>query len=312
VIIVDTSASVARPIATPPDSLVRDVEVAIVQTAHPTDAIDGAVAWLSMRTGWREIVLMSDFQRSSTDTAFLRVADGIGLSVIPSEARDLLLSEEQAPRFARDDIQVVAGPTDLAGATAAWRAVGLPLPSDADARIAIIYKDAPSADSLSRAAVPIDSDWMGRLVAALDRDSTLVAAGLAASHQAKPRTDLDVVGAPSRNPAIVAGRNGDRLSLFVLADAGSLPSAALNAALLRLTSRRVPPSELDTATWSAADLAPFARKAEPTKSTSNDASDARWFWLACVAMLGLETWMRSRTPKPTEGAGLAQAQERAA
>jgi hypothetical protein len=112
VIIVDTSASVARPIATPPDSLVRDVEVAIVQTAHPTDAIDGAVAWLSMRTGSREIVLMSDFQRSSTDTAFLRVADGIGLSVIPSEARDLLLSEEQAPRFARDDIQVVAGPTD--------------------------------------------------------------------------------------------------------------------------------------------------------------------------------------------------------
>jgi hypothetical protein len=313
VVILDTSASVAPRGGMLPDSNTGNVDGILIQTAHPSEAMESAVAWLTTRTGLREIVLNSDFQRSSIDTADLHVPPGIGFSVALSAAKDPLVPEKQALPFAQGDIGVIAGPTDLAGVTAAWRAIGRTVPSSTAGRIALIYKGAPAADSLYRAATPIDSAWMAHIVAVLDRDSTLIAAGPAAASRPNARSDLDVVGSRAGPPAIVAGRNGDRLSLFVLADPGSLPSAALNAALARVTSHRVPASELDTAKWSAADLAPFERKAEPTRDQTSDTSDARWFWLASIALIILETWMRSRARTP---AGVAQqtpaARERAA
>ena len=165
------------------------------------------------------------------------------------------------------------GPSDVAGATTAWRAIGRPLPTDSAAKVAIIYRSYPGADSLLRSAAPVDSMWMARIVAAVQLDPTFAATQ------------------PNR---IEARRLGDKLAFFVRDDAGSLASAALNQALKRTLSQSVPASELDTAHWSSADLARWKRDAQPSPGQSSDESDGRWFWTLCLALIALETWMRRR------------------
>lgn len=270
-IIVDTSASMPR-VAPLSDSLTSNAVATQILTDSPSDAIPGAIAWLETQPGLREIAIVSDFQRSSIDSsAISAIPKDVGVSVIPKDVRLSVI-----PGAARDDIGVLAGPSDLAGATAAWRAVGRPVPRDTLGRIAIIYRSHPGADSLRRSAAPVDSMWMARIVAAVDRDPAFAA--------------LD-------SDSITAGRNGNRLSFFVRTDAGSLASAALNQALLRATATAIPASEMDSTHWSAATIASWKRA--PALSPSGPHALAappspRWFWLVALLLIALETWMRSR------------------
>ena len=309
VVIVDTSASVSRAAA---DTLTGER----VTTDSPEDAIPGAIAWLATRPGRREIVLVSDFQRSSIDTSSLAaIPKDVGISVVLSPAKDLLLANKQVlrgvyperSRGAQDDIGVFAGPADLAGADAAWRAIGRSRPGDTTGRIAIIYRSSPAAASLSRSATPVDSIWMAKVVTELRRDRTLVAAGRADRSGALAGGDLDRI-----TERLVAGRVGGRLLLFLSADAGGITSAALNDALVRARSPGVPASELDSTRWSAEQLARWQRAPLAAPGAAGDASDARWIWMLCLALIALETWMRSRTRGSAGIAELPEAQDRAA
>jgi hypothetical protein len=300
-VIVDTSASMYRVTAAGPaslrarqvaDSLANGVASSRIETDSPADALDGAIAWLETRPGLREIAIISDFQRSSIDTANLAaIPASIGI-VIPSETRDLHLSDVQIPRFTRDDnsIATYAGPSDVAGADAAWRAVGRQRPPEGDARIAIIYRGHPAADSLLRSTTPIDSAWMGGIVAAIERDATFASVGA---------------------KALQAGRNGPRLNLFLRADAGSLASAALNQALLRAISTATPGSEQDTSAWAPDEIARWQRKGQPAAGTGQPVSDGRLFWALALVLIGVERLVRSRA-RAADVTALPTTQERAA
>ena len=167
---------------------------------------------------------------------------------------------------------IAAGPVILAGgsergyAEAARKAAGAGTlsfgrwPQDDSGRwpqddsgppVAIIYKEYAGRAELARAAKPIDKAWMGDAIAHLHADSTLVAAAATADVAG----DTSLYGAPfavivrnaRRQPVVlasrgdVAGRAG--LQLWVLADAGSLTSAALIAGLSGVAA--APVSELE-------------------------------------------------------------------
>jgi hypothetical protein len=261
-----------------------------IRTDSPSDAIQGAIAWLETQPGLREIAIVSDFQRSSIDSAAIAaIPHEIGIVVIPSAS--VTPSASVIPRAAWDDIGVLAGASDLVGAAAAGRAGGQPMPTPTAGRIAIIYRGYPTADSLRRAAVPVDSMWMARIVASVERDPAFAAIA---------------------QDSITAGRNGNRLSFFVRSDAGSLASAALNQALVQATSIAMPASEADTSHWTAADLASWQRPPalQPFRPLSVPPSP-RWVWFTVLTLLALETWMRSRR-KVENVAEIVPAQDRAA
>jgi hypothetical protein len=131
---------------------------------------------------------------------------------------------------------------------------------------------------------------MARIVASLRRDAALAAASASALPIAPDRDDLERI-----RPAIVAARQGDRLLLFMYEDPASLISAALNQSLVRAMSPTPLGPELDSTHWSQAELAKWERTPTAAPSRSSDASDARWIWTLCLALIGLETWMRSRS-----------------
>jgi hypothetical protein len=309
VVIVDTSASMRRVTPSGPVASVMARQVADresmgvadsrrVETESPASTLPGVVAWLENRPGLREVVIVSDFQRGtldSTDLASIPQSMGLtlapiattpvvipGAPVILSEAKDLLVS-------------TFAGPSDVTGADAAWRAVGRPRPTDTTGRIAIIYRGAQAPR-----AVPIDSPWMARIVTSLQRDRML--------NEAAPPVILseakDLLSGPdtiarnrSGKPVITGGRNGPRLQFAIADDAGSLVSAAFNAALLRAVEPTTPGAESDSISWTAEDIARWQRPATPHAGNSRKAPDGRWFWLACLALIGLETYVRSRRPE---------------
>ena len=300
VVIVDTSASMRRVTPSGPVASVMARQMADresmgvadsrrVETESPASALPGVVAWLENKPGLREVVIVSDFQRGTLDSIDLAsVPASMGLTLAPiattpvvilSEAKDLLVS-------------TYVGPSDIAGADAAWRAIGRPRPTDTTGRIAIIYRGAAAPR-----AVPIDSPWMARLVTALQRDRTLREAVM-------PTADGGMRGAPDTvavnhlgRAVILAGRNGSRLQFEVHADAGSLVSAAFNAALVRAVEPSTAGAESDSISWTAEDIARWQRPATPHAGNQRAASDGRWFWLACLGLIGLETWMRSRRPE---------------
>ena len=98
------------------------------------------------------------------------------------------------------------------------------------------------------------------------------------------------------DPVILAGRNGSRLQFSVRDSAGSLVSAAFNAALMRVVSPTSLGAEADSTSWAPEELARWDRPATPFEGDKPTSSDARWFWLACVSLIVLEQFMRTRRP----------------
>src|SRR5262249_39105176 len=87
----------------------------------------------------------------------------------------------------------------------------------------------------------------------------------------------------------------EQLVLYSLADAGSLTSAALLAAIARATSIAAPASWLDPTPMPAMDISRWQREPaqrETAGDAQTQASDGRWLWLVVLALLGLEMWMR--------------------
>jgi hypothetical protein len=323
VVIVDTSASMRRLTAAGQvasviasqvaESLSNNVVARVVETDDPTSSLQGAVAWLSTRTGLREIAVVSDFQRSTVDSIDLAsIPSDMGLTlspvatqpcvsantpVIPNPARDLLLSnQKQIPPCPRDDsvsISTVVDSTEAARTDAAWRATGRPRPNDTTARIAIIYRSAIDASRLAAETAPVDSQWMVRTLASIQRDPVVVAASKRAQSAGTPGADTLLQNNAGR-PVLSAGRRGQELLLFVHDDAGSLLSAALNASLTRSSSAL----EQDSTTLSAAEIAQWQRSPTLAADTPRERSDARWFWLAALVLIGVETLVRANYRRP--------------
>ena len=199
-----------------------------------------------------------------------------------------------------------------AGVEAAQRAaatVGVRLPVDTSRSIEILYPGAPTAEAVLRAATLPRAPWMTALVARLRSDSMLIdaAAGAAIVGQSSVATDsanahLVVARTASGRPVVTAAQPAEPSESLVLishADAGSLLSAALIAAVTRAQSAAPASTELDPSVVPDNVLASWQRAPSPADVARANGvegpSDARWLWIMALLLIAVESWMRRRS-----------------
>jgi hypothetical protein len=209
---------------------------------------------------------------------------------------------------------VLAGAAERPAVEAALRAAPGRAPGrDSAAPIAIIYEGYERKAELLRRIRSVTKPWMGDVISRLAVDPVAVAAAAASTQE--PDTSIYREGFATilRNgagvPVVLAAQGSDgrtdRLELWLLADAGSLLSAALIGAAARSMAVPTPPRELEP------DVLPpdLLRRWERPAGTvgippADEASDGRWFWLIALLLLGMETLVRRRADAlPTHSAG---------
>lgn len=222
-------------------------------------------------------------------------------------------SRPAAARQADERVSVLSGPGEHAAADAALRAAAtfaVRLPLDSAHAIAIVDPQFDQRASLLGSATTPRSRWTTDVVAHLRSDSMLIVASASAATAAVGVADtaggLIVARTAAGRPVVIAKQDSiqgrERLLLFSFANAGSLTSAALIAATNAARSTAPPLAELDPSTVSDAALSswqrpPAAEAPNRTSGSTNDGpSDGRWFWVAALLFLGLETWLRRALP----------------
>lgn len=315
-IVVDTSASMTRlasASSTALDSARRDAHAlatdaaasVIIESAHPSRAVNEANQWLIRQGRRAELVVISDFQRSSIDSGdFAPVAKFIGITlhriptISPLDTRAMIdgasIEAHSTVVGDRTDAEwTVTGPAAtnnavvLLGADAdrdAMRALGdaagtiaLPLPIDTTRRIAIIFAKYFDNARLKSQVTSSFASWMVDLLGTLRVDSIPLSMAGVANVEGRPRLMLFTEDAPS-----------------------SFGAARLVVATNRATSTAPSAGELDPVTISDATLAAIRRVASgdiPTQhnpADNNGPSDGRWIWVAVLVLLGVEAVVRSR------------------
>jgi hypothetical protein len=309
--------------------LAAEAEIAtIIETEAPAAALAGAAAWLDRQPGRREVLIISDFQAGGLDSAALAtIPPSLGVRLLPlAVPPEGLASIRKGHRVAR--VTAVAGRTDvewaavdraarsegsdlvLAGAAERSRAEAAMQaatvlgggPPDTTRPVAIIYKEYGRRSDLLQRAKPVGRPWMGEAVARLHANPVLTDAAA----MAEVPTDTSAYGSRFRVvartaaglPVVLASQGAegstDRLDLWLLADAGSLASAALIAAADEATSTAPPASELEPDVLSRELLRRLERPAgSPGRPAAEGQSDGRWFWLLALLLLGVEQVLRS-------------------
>jgi hypothetical protein len=282
-VIVDTSASMAtaltaaRPVA---DSIARDATTSrIIYTIRPGKALAGAQAWLATQEGAHEITIVSDFQAGAVDSAS-----------IASLARDIRIelralqpasgAPVAAPRYS-GDVELLASAQDdeLARATlAAAYAAGAP--HGLSRSVAVVFPSYPGLSSLDTA---IHDAWMITALAAIRRDTTVTAAFAMLDTTRAIRAATDARG---------------RLLILSPTPPGTLQSAALVYATLDAMAPVPDVAEMDPSRIRTDRLAHWERRPSSVlRAPDRDARPiARWFWIAVVALLGVETYVRRTRP----------------
>lgn len=265
------------------------------------------------RAGAAEVVVLSDFQRGSLEPDDLAaLPEGVGVRlrkidvVAASEidtpvlvagdrafAASLRFDDQQAvvqwrAEAPAGDTGVVAGdaPADTGGglesavaagqaraaqATLAAAARYVPVPLAAEPRpVTVVWPGAPERAELRAAAGPIDQPWMADALAVLP---------------------------PDQNYS--AGSRDGRLLLFAGVEPGSARAAALIAALRRAGGYLEQLGELEPESIAAATLSAWERPAAEHAAAAG--SDARWMWLAVLALLLVEQRVRRAAPHRNDG-----------
>ena len=286
----------------------------------------GALAWLGTQSGRAELVVVSDFQPAAIERADLErlPADtGVRLVAIPIAAAAPAAPDAVTP------LRLFAGPAEQRRADAALAAVRQihgEWKGRTDRPVAIVFPGSPERAAMMQSAQPIDRAWMFDAIAAIGRNATLTDAATLVASTAGDDTGLPrrsdaeagltvVARSADGRPLVLAARGqvdgADRLLLFLQADAGSVPSAALIAAAAGAAAARPPASEIDPAVRTDAELRSWERPpAEGARPATDPAgrSDGRWVWLAVLALLGAETLMR-RAPHAVATAAAAPARQ---
>jgi hypothetical protein len=296
-------------------------------TAHPRDMLAGAVEWLRDAPGRDEVLVVSPFAHHVLDSLDLV---GVPSSVTMRLIRSRASSSASAPLpLPRDAVWWAHAPfADSSGVLPSVRALGARTVGDSAPSGGVrrtIVVTTVGADSLAawtRVAQPLNTPWMGDAVAAMARDSTLrsVSAGIGSS--GNPRTQgvepRFVVVSRSGNgaPAVFAtrlpGAGSDRLLLVVRDPAQHLLSASLLLAASTYFAPLAPASDTSAPSDEALrrwERAPAAAPSSPSLRGRADyyvgASDARYFWILVLLLIGVETLMRRRAAVASAGAAAA-------
>ena len=299
----------------------------ILETRSPALAMPGASAWLATRPGRRELIIVSDFQVGTLDSLDIAAVPedvGIGLTPTASDSAAPSVDGSIVRAATATQITTAAGSTQGQGglvilaaagertrAEAARRAASTTVPSSmpvpAERPVVVVHRGYDSRAQLLRDARPLAQPWQTDLLVRLRADPTLIAAALNADIPATggdSTTDADSLTAVAftraRVPVVRAasdqGDGRDRLLLFMRADAGSLVSAGLLAAVMRASLPASQATELEPSRLPEATLAEWRRPAASATTTRSaiDAgtSDGRWLWVLALVLLGIESWMR--------------------
>jgi hypothetical protein len=353
VVIVDTSASMKRLTSDQRTALEHARETGqalldsaregmVVQAQHPGANVAGAASWLETRSGMREVVVISDFQRGAvSDGDFAPVPAGVGISLRkiaipasgdPVDVRDSTVALRIDP--ATDDVDatwqarprdsvtlpvtVLASPDDEVATRASITAAGSLFPGAASGHsIALVFPGYPGATELAGQVEPLRQPWQGDFLLSLRRhdlfrNSTNTVPACAKSGGVPLRNGQGVIVA-----TLGAGRSGSAYDLLVFscAEAGSLAGTALLAAAVAATGQDAPFPELEPTSIPDETLRQWERP--PTEAAprgrEETSPDGRWLWLLALALLVVEEWLRRRSPRrdPSAMAGMER-QERVA
>jgi hypothetical protein len=343
VVVVDTSASMQRltPAGEAASAAAlreaaaaaEDGSALIVPAARLPAAVAGAAAWLDGRPGRRELVVISDFQLGALDSADLQaVPAGTGVrlhrvavtgapagewrtrhgsyeTIARAEpGADGTTVEWERHRTADDDagVVVLAGAAERAGALAARAAALASAPHvGAERPVVLLFPGAADYTARVAAARPPDAPWMTDAVTRMRRDPVLADAAGAANDVPAPDGFLAVTAGAFAAAGDFDGR--DALLLLVRSEPGSIATAALIAATARALAPAPDVREFEPAVVSDDVLARWARTADaavPSAAGMNGSpSDARWFWLLCLALIAVESVLRrGRRAAPEEDA----------
>jgi len=209
-----------------------------------------------------------------------------------------------------DPVRLLAGPLEegslAAARSAAFEALGAALP-DPDRPVIVAASGYPGLSALMDQAVPFDAPWIGDIALALASDGVLRAIALetraAAGAPDGPAPLLGLLRDSAESPLVLLGQlreNGSDHALVVLRAEPASPVNALLFDVLGRATRSVPPlAEMEPATLAADELDPWSRPAEPAAAGRSlleaGMSDARFLWIAVLALLLLEGFVRRRT-----------------
>jgi hypothetical protein len=292
-----------------------------------------AAVWLaSAPPARREIVVISDFQRSAFDAAWIRqVPANIGIRLVQVGRAvqrahvpgvDIFGAEGIATRALSIDLTPDGTAATMSPSPGPGEGLRVIVSASSQLDVEALLKSValagtpaaspqqPIAILLDESASPgnpasIQAGWMLQTVLRLREDAAL--ARLAASSPARaltrPGSWTDVLRNGEGKLVMRAASIGRELLIEISAPAGSLAAAgAVRAALLaRLGGVEQPEEEI--ARMSSAQLSAWNRQpgavdaAMWRNSTSND---ARWFWAAVLVLLAVEQWVRSRSVSKAE------------
>ena len=315
-VIVDTSWSARRPSATgrPIADVALDsarylVEAAtagvVVETSSPGEALQAASSWALRQRRPSEIVVLSDFQRGSIDSADVaRVPRAIGLRFTRIAPRDSASAAMDVIENARTMRATVA--ESPGGRRYQWSAASaMPAPLGVTMLASPAEQDA--LDATRRAALthpvmlPLDS---ARHVALIFPGYMDRARLLAASLPPRAPWMVDALAAAGAISPSVVAREGtldgrSTLLLFTSEPPGSIGAARLAAAANDALSAAPSVDELETRTIDDAALRGWNRAAAPEAPSiqqrpadGSGPSDGRWLWVLVLVLLGIEWVMR--------------------
>lgn len=291
----------------------------------------------------REIVVISDFQRgtltrSQPDVTAIPAAIGLRFVAVgqAAERREadggLVLAAPGAARRQTIDLAPDTTAVTLAGPPIEATGVRIDPPASGERllRVAaavgtpagsssqpIAIRFADSEGPRSSGATRLAPGWMLDTAMRLQRDPDVIAAASATTAVDPPQgssasrdTWLVLVRDGGGRPLVTAASQEPALAIDVAAPGDVLLAAAVVRAVL---AARQPPgrlAELEPARIDAAALASWGRQpAAVTAPTLTGGwrggaeTDARWCWLAILAALGVEQWLRTRRGRGGDAAG---------
>jgi hypothetical protein len=352
-VIIDTSASMKRLTSDGRPALDRARETGqtvldsaregtVVQTGRPGANIAAATSWLETRSGTREIVVISDFQRGAVNDGNLAVVPpGVGIvlrkistsmradSVIGDSALivrvdpntdDTDVTWRATPPSAAFPLTVLTAPGGDTAARASVAAVADQYPRAMSSHsIAVVFPGYAGTGGLIRQVTSLREPWQGAFLLALHRNRLFREnTGAAGSSSCPP----PVGTAQLRNArgsavaALGAGQPGSPYELVVFSclQPGTLASTALLAAIVDAAGPDARYDELEPTTLPDELLRQWERPSSDVAPRGVDTSspDGRWLWLLALLLLGVEQWWRRKSPRRTPEVMIAESTERVA
>lgn len=342
VVIVDTSASMLRPVSGAGDAVAATGEAAAevarreaqriggeaaaavyVETATPALELAGAMAWLDVKPGRGEIVVLSDFQSGTIDAAALatvapeigidlrRIAVDAAASPVRMTSRtgeieavasalqtaagtDVEWAFRPAPPMMLGGLSLLSAEADAGAArdavTAAWRVMA-DVRFDAGRPVAVVYAGYDGRAALFRDAHTPRAPWMAETIRRVHVDALIASAA-----EAEPITEPDDAMSPASpfvrigGPAtgvIAAGAvidGRDHLVFFTNASPASLMSAALIGSIGRAWTGSRRVTELDPEVLADSTLASWRRAPTARTTAATDDAESDAPWFWLVAL----------------------------